>query len=87
MPGPVVITVTLITFRFKPHFNVVGFPSNITLKDQISRKDFLYDIVRDIQTLSQCQAVVCGMSSNVNKRTINECFKKNSLYILLLFEI
>jgi hypothetical protein len=44
---------------------VIGYPSNVTLKDQSARKNFLYDILRDIHTLSQCQAAVCGFSSNV----------------------
>jgi hypothetical protein len=44
---------------------VIGYPSNVTLKDQSSRKHFLYDILRDIHTLSQCHAAVCGFSSNV----------------------
>jgi hypothetical protein len=46
---------------------MVGFPSNVTLISQGFRTDYSYDILRDVQTLSQCQAVVCGFSSNVKQ--------------------
>jgi hypothetical protein len=62
-----IITEKIVISRFKDEVDVVGFPSNVTLEDQSSRKDFLYDIIRDIHTVSKCQAVVCGLTSNVKQ--------------------
>jgi hypothetical protein len=70
--------------RFKDNFDVVGFPSNVTLESQSSRTDYLYDILRDVQTLSQCQAVVCGFSSNV-KQILTQVFYVPSQIPKLLY--
>lgn len=60
-----IIDISVYRYR-KPKWNILAFPTNITLSNQPDRSEALDTIVRDIILLSECDYIICGFSSNVS---------------------